>query len=275
VRPPKIPKHQLAGQLRSAARLALVSSQQNANNSQRDVQTRFSISVKENPPHVSGRGQGPGSVDFLGGRASGDAMRCRKFIALLGGAGLLFIHVAFGNAGDGTVGHLSLPGPIEFNGESYRLSWSSHPTPSYYKQEYLPPGQTSERFQRMVLIETSVRGVDVNGAVAAQVNRLNKRKSTDPTVNFAAFKNPKNGETILDFILSAKDAKGEDVVEWNAYRYAAWRGKGGESGVLLFGISRRAYGDDATDFLRGLKSVRPAEIKALASYPLPVVRPLD
>lgn len=214
-------------------------------------------------------------MDFLGGRASGDAMRCRKFIALLGGAGLLFIHVVFGNAGDGVVDHLSLPGPIEFNGESYRLSWSSHPTPSYYKQEYLPPGQTSERFQRMVLIETSVRGVDVNGAVAAQVNRLNKRKSTDPTVNFAAFKNPKNGETILDFILSAKDAKGEDVVEWNAYRYAAWRGKGGESGVLLVGISRRAYGDDATDFLRELKSVRPAEIKALASYPLPIVRPVD
>jgi hypothetical protein len=43
----------------------------------------------------------------------------------------------------------------------------------------------------------------------------------------------------------------------------------------LFGISRRAYGDDATDFLRGLKSVRPAEIKALASYQLPVVRPMD
>jgi hypothetical protein len=107
------------------------------------------------------------------------------------------------------------------------------------------------------------------------VNRLNKRKSTDPTVNFAAFKNPKNGEIILDFVLSAKDPKGEDVVEWNAYRYAAWRDKGGESGVLLFGISRRAYGDDATDFLRGLKSVRPAEIKALASYPLPVVRPMD
>jgi len=202
-------------------------------------------------------------------------MRRRKFTALFVGTGLLFIHVMLGNAEEGAVDHLSLPGPIEFNGESYRLSWSSHPTPHYYKQEYLPPGQASERFQRMVLIEATVRGVDVNGAVAAQVNKLNKRKSTDPTVNFAAFKNPENGETILDFILSAKDPKGEDVVEWNAYRYAAWRGKGGESGVLLFGISRRAYGDNATEFLRTLKSVRPVEVKALASYPLPVVRPVD
>ncbi|MGA8918735.1 MAG: hypothetical protein WB540_08385, partial [Pseudolabrys sp.] len=169
----------------------------------------------------------------------------------------------------------SLPDSIEFNGESYRLSWSSHPTPYYYKQEYLPPGQTGERFQRMVLIEATVRGVDINDAVAAQVNVLNKRKSTDPTVNFAVIKNPKNDEIILDFILSAKDPKGEDVVEWNAYRYAALRGKGGASGVLLLGISRRAYGDDATNFLRRLKSARPAEVNALATYPLPVVRPTD
>ena len=206
-------------------------------------------------------------------------MQRRNFIMLLGGAGMLLIQLMLGKVGvassDGVVDRLSLPGSIEFNGESYRLSWSSHPTSHYYKQEYLPPGQTGERFQRMVLIEATVRGVDVNGAVAAQVNMLNKRKSTDPTVNFAAAKNPKNGEIILDFVLSAQDPKGEDVVEWNAYRYAALRGKGGESGVLLFGISRRAYGDDTTNFLRKLKSARPAEVNALATYPLPVVRPID
>ena len=76
-------------------------------------------------------------------------------------------------------------------------------------------------------------GADVNGAVAAKVNMLNKRKASDLTVNFSIFKNPKNDEIIFDFILSAKDLKGEDVVEWNAYRYAALRGKNCASGVLL------------------------------------------
>ena len=181
-------------------------------------------------------------------------MKRRKFIKSLGCAGLLLIQVMLGNVeiarSDNAVDRLSLPHSIEFNGESYRLSWSSHPKPYYYKQEYLPPGQTSERFQRMVLIEAIVWGVDVNGAVASKVNMLNNRKATDPTVNFAIFKNPKNDEIILDFILSAKDPKGEDVVEWNAYRYATLRGKNGASGVLLFGISRRAYGDDTANFLR-------------------------
>ena len=147
---------------------------------------------------------------------------------------------------------------------------AAHPSPYYYKQEYLPPGQTSERFQRMVSIEAIVRGVDVNGAVAAQIKMLNKREATDPSVHFAVLRNPKSGEIILDFIVSAQNS---NIVEWNAYRYAALQGKGGKSGVLLFGISRRAYGGDTTNFLRGLKSARPAGINALAKYPLPVIRP--
>ena len=206
-------------------------------------------------------------------------MRRRDLITFFGGTCLLFANAVPGNIGiaraESVVERLSVPQAFEFNGESYRLAWSSHPRPYYYKQEYLPSGQTSERFQRMILIEATMRDVSVKDVVAAQVNMLNKRKSTDPTVNFAILTNSKNGEIILDFILSAQDSKGEDIVEWDAYRYAALKGKSGASGVVLFGISRRGYGDDATDFLRRLKATRPGEINALAAYPLPSVRPID
>src|SRR5262245_26025378 len=110
----------------------------------------------------------------------------------------------------------------------------------------------------MILIEVTVREVNVKDVVAAQVNMLNKRRPTDPTVNFAILTNSKNDEIILDFILSAQNSRGEDIAEWNAYRYAALKGKGGVSGVVLFGISRRGYGDDA-NFLRRLKSTRPGD----------------
>src|SRR6476646_395064 len=149
-------------------------------------------------------------------------MKRRDFIPLLGGACMLLADVMLGNVGaarsEGVVERLSVPESIAFNGETYRLSWSSHPKPHYYKQEYLPSGQTSERFQRMLLVEAIVRGVDINAAVGANVCMLNKRKATDPTVNFAVVKNPKTGEVILDFILSADNPKGDDIVEWNAYR---------------------------------------------------------
>jgi hypothetical protein len=127
----------------------------------------------------------------------------------------------------------------------------------------------------MVLIEAVAQGIDVGGAVSAQVDTLNRRKSTDPTVNFAILKNPNNGEMILDFILSGQSTKDDSIVEWNAYRYSPLKDKRGNWGVLLFGISRRAYGDDTREFLRRLKSARLSEIDLLAHYPLPVVKPTN
>jgi hypothetical protein len=124
----------------------------------------------------------------------------------------------------------------------------------------------------MVLLEAVVEGTNVDGAVAAQIAILNRRKSIDPTVNFATFKNPKTREVTLDFIVS-KEGRKDEAVEWNAYRYAPLKGTDGKRGVLLFGLSRRAYGADTTEFLRSLKSSRMSEVNALAYYPLPVVSP--
>ncbi len=168
---------------------------------------------------------------------------------------------------------LSMPGPITLGDETYRLAWSSHPSPDYYKQEYLPAGQSLEHFERMLLVEALVGYGTVEAAVGGKVATLNRRKASDPLVNFALLKNPKTGEVILDFVLGAPDTKARDIVEWNAYRYSVLKGKGGSTaGVLLIGISRRAYGDGTTEFLRVLKSSRPPMIDALAKYPLPVVR---
>jgi hypothetical protein len=180
--------------------------------------------------------------------------------------------ISTGRAGE-VADRLSIPGPITFNMSTYILSWSSHPSPDYYKQEYLPAGQTSEHYQQMVLIDVLTKGASVDGAVSAQVNMLNRRKATDPTVNFAVVRNPANGDVILDFILSAPANTGESVVEWNAYRYTTFTGKDGNAGVTMFGISRRAYGDDSGDFLRRLKTARTVEIKALAGYTLPAAQP--
>ena len=193
----------------------------------------------------------------------------------LAAASLLFAALIAGSSGAADiVERLSVPGPISFNGESYRLSWSSHPAANYYKQEYLPAGETSEHYRSMVLLE-AIQGADVQRVVSAKVDWLNRRKASDPTVNFAIARNPTTGEVILDFILSADAPKTEPIVEWNAYRYAALNSAGGKPGVLLLGLSRRAYGDASAEFLRALKSARPPMIDALAKHPLPVVQPKD
>jgi hypothetical protein len=163
---------------------------------------------------------------------------------------------------------LSVPGPLSFHGETFQLAWASHPYPHYYKQEYLPAGQSSERYTAMLLVDANLGGNDVRALEKETVAMLEKRKATDALVHYSEIQNRKTGEIILDFIMGSDDG---DIVEWNAYRYAPWKGADGKAGVVLFGISRRAYGSDATAFLAGLKTARPADIDALAAADMPAV----
>ncbi len=206
-------------------------------------------------------------------------MRRRDFITFAGALALTAVAALPGGhawaESESVVDHISVPGPITFNGETYQLSWSSHPGADYYIQEYLPLGQTGERFEQMVLVNALIGKTTVRSAAETKVAELNKRKATDPLVNFAVIHNDATGEIILDFILSAKDDQGGDIVEWNAYRFAPLKVAGGKTGILLVGISRRAYGGDAMEFLQELKAARPVAIKALAGLPLPKVQLKD
>lgn len=171
-----------------------------------------------------------------------------------------------------TADHLGLPGPITLGGDSFALAWSSRPADNYIKQEYLPAGETPDSYSRMVLVETVTGGVEVMDAVRAQADTLARRKETDPLVNMEIIQNAAAGEALLDFIVSGRNEAGEYVVEWNAYRYAPLAAGQGGPGVMLFGISHRASGNDAAKaFLQELSTLRPARIEALAAAPLPEV----
>jgi hypothetical protein len=193
-------------------------------------------------------------------------MNRRAFVSLLGAVALVCFAAAA--RAEDKPERLSVPGPIDFHGETFELSWSSHPYPHYYKQEYLPEGQSSDRYTAMLLLDANVAGNDVRALEKETVAMLDKRKANDPLVHYSEIQNRKTGEIILDFIISSPDG---DIVEWDAYRYAPWSGDGGKKGVILFGISRRAYGNDGTIFLAALKATRPADLDALAAAPMPAV----
>lgn len=161
---------------------------------------------------------------------------------------------------------LGVPGPLAFQSTQFALAWNANPSAGYFKQEYLPAGQTLERYEQMFMIEASTSATP-EAAAGAQLAMLKKRKGTDPTVNWDIIRNNATGEIIPDFILSDPRA---EFVEWNAYRYARL-GKAG--GVALYAISRRGYGDKARDFLIALKQASPAAIKALATFDAPVLKP--
>jgi hypothetical protein len=166
--------------------------------------------------------------------------------------------------------YLGVPGPIAVGGKDYVLSWSSHPTEGYFKQEYLPLGAATETYDSMVIVEFLATDRPLTDVVAAQTQVIADRKATsDPIANFAIFNNDERDEILLDFVLSSKDATGEYVIEWNGYRYAKAEFDG-QSGSLLFGISERAYGNEASEaFLRGLTDFKRDKIIALSNAAMP------
>lgn len=166
--------------------------------------------------------------------------------------------------------YLGVTGPITVGDTDYVLSWSSQPNDGYFKQEYLPVGATPDTYDSMVTVEFVATDLPLADVVAAQTTMIANRKATsDPIANFAVFNNDDSGEILLDFVLSSKDAKGEYIIEWNGYRYAEAEFDG-QSGAMLFAMSERAYGNQASEaFLRGLTDFKAGKIVDLTSAQMP------
>lgn len=160
---------------------------------------------------------------------------------------------------------LGLPGPIIFQAQEFELAWSSQPSQTYVKHEYVPSGQDVETFQDMFLVEAVWGPITPMDAARSQIQSLEVRRGSDPVLNYELLENAATGEVMLDFLTS--DLSAEPVIEWNAYRYAPI-----VDGVGLFAISRRGYGEEgAKDFLEKLGTIRTESIAALAVYELPPI----
>jgi hypothetical protein len=185
-------------------------------------------------------------------------------------AGFLFTPGSFGQPTK-PIEYLGVPGPILFGKVSYNLVWTSHPGDNYYKQEYLAKGDTIGKFKKLILVELLTDKATIEEVVVAKIVELNRIKETNPVVNYETFE--KDGEVILDFLLSENtpDGKYMNIVERNVYRYKSFDGKKGIKGILLFGVSERAYGDEIDKFFPELKTKRFDLINAVGAFKIPEI----
>jgi len=184
--------------------------------------------------------------------------------------GFLLTTVAFGQTTKPTE-YLGVAGQISFDKTSYNLAWTSHPTDNYYKQEYLAKGDTIEKFKKLILLEIITGKTKLKDVVATKIAELKKMKASNPVVNYETFE--KDGEVMLDFLVSENtpDGKYLSIVERNVYRYKSVVDKNGQKGVLLFGVSERAYGDDIDKFFPNLKAHRFDLINLVGAFDLPEI----
>ena len=157
---------------------------------------------------------------------------------------------------------------VQYSNTSYQLSWSSHPSENYYKQEYLAAGEKETTFTHMIMIEAVVGNITLKDAVGAKIAELEQRKKSDALVNYQVIENKATGEYMLDFIMSDAIGTANAIVEWNAYRYSNLKGN---KGVQLFALSKRGYGAATTNFLKDLKTMRPKDISSFAAAKVPQV----
>jgi hypothetical protein len=101
------------------------------------------------------------------------------------------------------------------------------------------------------------------------VSDLKKRKATDPMVNYEMFE--KDGEIMIDFLLSENAKDGSDLIERNVDRYKKFFDKNNNEGIMLFGVSERAYGNDIDTFLQTLKQRKLDLQNAVGAFDIPEV----
>ncbi|REG76873.1 hypothetical protein [Algoriphagus antarcticus] len=161
---------------------------------------------------------------------------------------------------------------IKFDNQNYNLVWSSHPNEVYYKQEYLTKEQTLEKFKSMVTIDFLKGEFKVKDLVNQKIQELEKAKETNPIINFTVLE--KDGETIIDFIMSVSSEDGKKllVVERNIYRYTNIETEK-TKGLLLFSVSKRAYENEISEFFENLKKNKNSLIMKVGNFEIPKINP--
>ncbi|MDB4924842.1 hypothetical protein [Mucilaginibacter sp.] len=160
---------------------------------------------------------------------------------------------------------------LTFDKVDFKLSASYHPNEHYYKQEYIPSGESADHFNSMLVIDFYITEAPNKKLAELKEKELDERKKTDAVANYEQFENTALGEYILDFILSDGKADKLNVVEHNIYHYINYTDKSGHKGILLFGISKRGYGDGITNFIKSVKENKIDNINKLSAYPVPKI----
>lgn len=150
--------------------------------------------------------------------------------------------------------------PIKYCGEKYYLAWSDHPQDIYYCQEYLPKGESLEKYNSMFTVSVIFWDREPLDAIKAKIAELEERKKTDKITNYVLAEN--DGEYMLEFIVSDSSNGKLNCVEVDIHYYRQLTIQGKKASVLCF-YSARAYNDDILPFMESIPAHREKWYEAM------------
>ncbi|CAN5571249.1 hypothetical protein BH10BAC3_BH10BAC3_16800 [soil metagenome] len=172
---------------------------------------------------------------------------------------------------DNTVDRLGVKGPLVFGDTNFKLTWTDKPNDTYYIQEYLPAGDTLEKFKQLLTIHLYEKDITTQDAVKQKIQELVKRRLTDPICNYKVIESPDGKEFMVDFLLSESKNDLMEIVEFNIYHYKQVELGGNKKAILVYAYSKRSYGDEITPFLKHLKTERMEMLNTMIAAQVPVI----
>lgn len=165
---------------------------------------------------------------------------------------------------------LSIPGPIEYKGSEYFLSWSKQNSRTFSMQQYLPKDETIDDFTELLNFSFFNKEIDLDQAVRQKVESVQKMMETDKFAEVNVSENPDGTEYIVDYLLSKTPKEGGSYVEYNVNRFKPFD-KNGAKSFLILSYAKRIYGTDFKMAAKSLKKQRDLLISSMIEYRIPEI----
>src|SRR5438067_1075478 len=75
--------------------------------------------------------------------------------------------------------YYNVPGILTFDNVQYKLVASYHPEDSYYKQEYIPAGESADHFNKMLFIDFVLTDATPREMLNIKAKEIQDRKKND------------------------------------------------------------------------------------------------
>ena len=165
---------------------------------------------------------------------------------------------------------LSIPGPIEYDGTEYFLSWSKPMSKTLFRQQYLPIDERIEDFVQLLDFSYFNKEIEMELAVRQKVEGIQERGKKDKFAKVNVIESPDGTEYIVDYFISESPDKGDSYIEYNVYRFKNYT-NGTDKSFLILAHAKRMYGDLKSS-AKSLAKQRDHLITTMIEFKIPEIK---
>ena len=165
---------------------------------------------------------------------------------------------------------LSIPGPIEYDGIEYFLTWSKPMSKTLSRQQYLPSDERIEDFTKLLDFSYFNKEIEMELAVRQKVEGIQQREKSDKFAKVNVIESPDGKEYIVDYFISESPEKGDSFIEYNVYRFKTYD-NGTNKSFLILAHATRMYGDLKSS-AKSLARQRDHLITTMIEFKIPEIK---